>query len=110
MLLAAGQVGGTTWGVSIPITGQAMPHLFNTEEVHPRISLIPAWALVKSLASLSDAVLWKIWAQHLYFQSFFSLLLCLQDWQRQGAGCDQPYVSPFETSPHAQTIPGLVAT
>lgn len=42
MLLAAGQVGDTTKGVLIPITGQDMPHCFNAEKVRLSFSPISA--------------------------------------------------------------------
>lgn len=41
MVLAAGQVGDTAKGVLIPITGQDMPHCFNTE-VHLSFSPVSA--------------------------------------------------------------------
>lgn len=64
MLLAAGQVGDTTKGVLIPITGQDMSHCFNIEEVHLSLSNLSsrAQALVKSLVSLSYVVLRKVQA------------------------------------------------
>lgn len=113
MLLAAGQVVDTTKGVLVPTTGQAMPHLFNTEEEHLSLSPVSAaghrlW--LKGWSAFQMLYLGKS-SHRIHNSSLFS--------PRSSApktGRDKEHAVIILMFPHsgplhmAKIIPGLVAT